>query len=213
MRSAVAKLARVALCALLAVPGLGCIGIQSNDARVFDAYPPADIAGSTQYGIDVVIAVQSEGASAGSTLRGGTGGNVRNAYAYHLERTGRVRIDPAGPYQVQILVQDQGPSSGAVFAGFVTVFTLYVVPSWASHDYRTALRILDADGRVLGETRYTHRLTVVQQLLLALGMPFAGIQEGYDRMWNAVMRDAAVWTIETLMASGAPPTPRESSGP
>ena len=44
-----------------------------------------------------------------------------------------------------------------------------------------------------------HQITyLIQQLFMAFGMPFAGLQSRYDRMWEEVMRDASVWTVETL---------------
>ena len=188
------------LCLLLAAPQLACIGVQSNDARSFQTFPPAAIAGETRFGIAVTAYVQPRGAAAASSLRGGTTGVVRNAYAHYLERTGRAKVNETGPFRVQIVVEDRGAGPGAVFAGFLTVFTLYVVPSWASHDYRTTVSVVDAAGRLVGQTQYRHRLTVVQQLFLAAAMPFAGIQSSYDAMWNEVMRDAAAWTIEVLDA-------------
>ncbi len=209
-RTSVPPIARAVLSAVLAFHGLGCVGAQSNDARRFDSFPPETLSGESRYGISIAAYVQVQGAEAASSLRGGTTSNARNAYAYWLERTRRARVDEAGPYRAQILVEDRGSGSGAVFAGFVTVLSLYVIPSWASHDYRTTVRVLDEAGQVVGQTYFRHRLTVVQQLFMALAMPFTSIQSSYDKMWNAVMRDAAAWTVESLDAS-SPEASRDAS--
>jgi hypothetical protein len=189
--------------------------VQSNDARRFDDFPPRALGGASagsaanggspsRYDVTVAVFPQPRGAAAASSLRGSTVGVVRNAYAHWLERTGRARLRDEAPYRVQILVDDRGGGGFSVFAGFVTVLTLYAIPSWATHDYRTTVRIVDAQGRVLGKKTWQHSLSVVQHLLMGFAMPFAGIQSSYDRMWNAVMRDAAVWTVETLSTQPEP---------
>ena len=207
-----AKTSAAALLVALCCSSLGCIGVQTNDARSFGSFPPRHLVSGApkqsgepgekreRYDLSVVVYAQPQGAAAASSLRGGTVGVVRNAYGHWLERTRRARLHDDARYHAQILVSDRGGGAFSVFAGFLTVFSLYAIPSWTSHDYRTTIRIVDAEGQVLGKKTYEHRLSVVQHLLMAFGMPFAGIQSGYDRMWNAVLRDAAVWSVETLAA-------------
>ena len=79
--------------------------------------------------------------------------------------------------------------------------TVYLVPSWTTHRYTTTVQLFDPTGRKLGTRRYEHQLRLVQQLFLVFGMPFSGLQRSYDEMWNEVMRDAAVWTVELADAA------------
>jgi hypothetical protein len=192
----------VGLLALLLVHSLGCIGLQSNDARSFPRFPPEAIAGSERFELAVSVGANAVGVSADRAVRASLLDDVRSAYNFHLNQTGRIQgSGPNPPYVASVQVFDQGGDSGTVLAALVTGLTLYVIPSWSTHHYTTTVRLTDGAGNELGTQVYAHRLRLVQQLFLVFGMPFASLQDAYDRMWSEVMQDAAVWTVETLDAA------------
>jgi len=112
--------------------------------------------------------------------------------------TNRVSIGSEVAYQATVSVVDQGGSSGALVAAFLTGLTLYVIPSWVTHEYTTTINLRDVAGNEIASKTYQHELMMIQQLFMIFGMPFADVETRRDQMWEAVMKDAAVWTVETL---------------
>ena len=99
---------------------------------------------------------------------------------------------------MRIHVVDQGSPGTTLIPAILTGLTLYVIPSWSTQNYTTSVELQDDAGNPIASKTYEHRLRMVQQLFLAFGMPFAGVERRYDQMWDAVLKDAAVWTVETL---------------
>ncbi len=181
----------------------GCIGVQSNDARDFARFPPEALAGESMHSMKVEVSAQATGVAADNALRANLMGDVENAYVHWLSRTKRVKGGDAPRYLARLQVTDEGGDRGTVAAAVLSGLTLYVIPSWSTHRYTTTVEIFETGGRKLGSRRFEHRLRLVQQLFLVFGMPFAGLQSAYDRMWNEVTRDAAAWTVEVLDAGAA----------
>ena len=185
--------------ALLLVASSGCIGVQSNPARQFTSFPPTEITGGAKrYGVHVKVDASSTGVAAANSVRSNLTGDVLEAYIEHLNATGRFETPGPGAYTAKVMVIDEGSNFGALAAAFLTGLTLYVIPSWSTHSYTTTVKLTDPSGREFATKTYKHQLTLVQQLFLVFGMPFAGLDRRYDEMWDAVMADAAVWTIEKL---------------
>lgn len=186
--------------ALLVLQGAGCIGVQSNPARQFASFPPAEVAGEGRYGIRVTVDSSATGVAAANSVRSNLRGDVLEAYTTHLNQTGRVEAPGPNAYQAQVMVVDEGSGGGALVAAFLTGLTLYVIPSWSSHSYTTTVKLTDPAGNEFATKTYKHQLTLVQQLFLLFGMPFASLDRRYDEMWSEVMADAAVWTVEKIDA-------------
>lgn len=189
----------LALTTLLLLSSSGCIGTQSNDAREFGRFPPESIAGEERFALDIQVAANAAGLAADNQLRANLSEDVRSAYVFHLNQTKRFRsANDTPPYTANVEVFDQGGDSSSLAGAFFTGLTLYLIPSWTTHHYTTTVTLSDPSGARVGRKRYEHQLRLVQQLFLVFGMPFAGLQRSYDEMWNEVMRDAAVWTVETI---------------
>ncbi len=178
---------------------IGCIGVQSNDARQFTPFPPATIAGSEKVDVGVQVVVEVSGTPASAGVRANTQGKVQGLYMRYLRETNRASVTGRADYEARVRVKDQGGSFGARMAAVLTGLTLYVIPSWLTHEYTTTIELHDlATGRSVAAKTYKHELTFVQQLFTVFAMPFSGIEKRYDEMWEAVMKDAAVWTVESL---------------
>lgn len=183
----------------LVLSSAGCIGTQSNDTRTFDRFPPESITGEERFALQLQVSADAAGVAADNQLRANLSEDVRSAYVFHLNQTKRFRSAGEEPaYTASVQVFDQGGDNASLAGAFITIVTLYLIPSWTTHHYTTTVELTDPSGRKLGSKRYEHRLRLVQQLFLVFGMPFSSLQRSYDEMWNEVMRDAAVWTVEAI---------------
>ena len=197
MRSISRRAALLLVCAVACL-SFGCIGVQSNPARSFESFPPPQVGGVDAYAINVNVNTRVSGTTATTSVRANLANDVLNAYTTHLAKTGRTQASGPNPYSVQVDVVDEGGGGGSMVAAVITGFTLYVIPSWMTHDYTTTLALKDASGNQFATKTYTHTLTYIQQLFLVFGMPFSGIDSEYRAMWDEVMADAAVWTVEAI---------------
>ncbi len=186
-----------ALCALL-IPSTACIGIQRNEAREFIPFPPPTLAGAEMSSLEFDVEVTETGFPASEALRDSTRGRVMMLYDRYLRDTNRVTIGGENANQVRITVLDEGGSTFAKTMEVISGFTLCLFPSWMTHHYTTQVDLTDASGRSIASRTYEHKLVSFVQTLTIFAMPWSGRTLRYDQMWEDVMKDAAVWTVESL---------------
>ena len=70
----------------------------------------------------------------------------------------------------EVMIVDRGDPNR--FLAFITGLTLYIIPSKATDEFTVKTTIRDGDGNTLGTFEESETVTLWQQLLLVLAMPF-----------------------------------------
>ena len=77
---------------LLALQTPGCIGLQSNDARSFERFPPVTIAPGPRVQLGVEVDSHASGVATGIASRDKLAERVRDRFSYFLSQTGRISV-------------------------------------------------------------------------------------------------------------------------
>jgi hypothetical protein len=180
----------------------GCIGVSTFEGRTFDSFPPANLPESGAKAIAVNVIFSATGVPATKGIRTNVQQRVTAKAQGYLQKTGRAgMIGGAGGYTLTIQVRDDGGSGASLLTAFLTGLTLYVIPSWVTHNYTTDVSLTDTSGKMIGSRSFSHMFRMYQQLFLVFGMPVASPDGVADRIWDDVMQDVAVWTVETIASS------------
>lgn len=184
------------------LPLSACIGIQGNDAREFESFPPR-MPDGPKFNVAVSATVVASRSAATEEMRTGTASKVETWAKQELYETGRMAYGASGGYNLNFYVIDQGCGFGSILMSMVSGLTLTVLPASCTHEYTTQVTLTDASGETIGETTHKHHLQWVTELFLVFGMPFAGSEAVFERMWEQVLRDVAVWTVEQVSAQAS----------
>jgi hypothetical protein len=187
------------------------MAFQRNDARKFEPFPPAAIStASKPVALHLDVSIEVVGVETSERTRRRLAIRVKNQASGLLEQTGFFRLRPddqAADYRLELHVRKECDPDQSVGRFAVSLFTLFLIPSIEGARYTTDVRLTDARGDALASKQYRHKFQEAIQLFLLLGLPLRQWPDRVtDEMWQAVLRDVAVWAAdETGKAAASQP--------
>jgi len=177
----------------------GCLmAFQTNDARKFEPFPPAEIsAPSAPVALHVDVSCRVTGRE--TTVRALRRLSFRiEDQAIHLaEQTGVFQHQTdaqAADYKLELHVHQQVNRNQSVGRFALSLFTVFLIPSIEGDRYTTDVRLVNARGDELASKQYRHKLDEVIQFFLLLGLPLRQWPDRVgEKMWQRVLQDVSVW--------------------
>jgi hypothetical protein len=203
---------------LVAVAATGCISTQSGNARIFEAYPPAQMTAGKTTAARVPVGVDLTWRALGQPVDAGQPNSLPGRFKQRLvtayEETGLFLLNPDKvgneQYTLTLTVDNTGRMGLAVATAVFCGLTLTLLPAFAIDEFKIVAELRDRGGTVIGKRRLDHKMTTVIEFFMLFGMPFASPIHATGNMMTTIARDLAVWTWEAIkspMAAPPPPPP------
>jgi hypothetical protein len=192
--------------AALALASSGCVAWHSGTA-VTDAHAVAnpskiDLEVGFQVWIpDVLELNEDQRNTAADIARDHVVGYGREVFheAPRYELTSRDQAD----YILKVDVVDYGGLNANKWLSLACGVTLTVIPFVGDEDYRIDAQLVSRSGRSLGTHSIIEKQTNVMELLMLLGMPFAGPRRAQMALWHDVFTDLKAWSSQTIARDAA----------
>jgi hypothetical protein len=207
---------------LAALVATGCISTQSGNARLFEAYPPAEMTAGKQTASRVPVGAELTWRALGQPVDAGQPNSLPGKFKQKLvtafEETGVFVFNPDKVgnehYTLTLTVDNNGKMGLAILTAVFCGLTLTVLPAFAIDEFKIVAELRDRSGTVIGKRRLDHKMTTVIEFFMLFGMPFASPFHASSKMLTVLSRDLAVWTWETIKnPTAAPPPPPPDAVP
>jgi hypothetical protein len=187
---------------------LGCIAWQGGMARKIDPFPtaamqkepPSSIAIDVKFSVPRLSFPPAALAKAAAELQG-----KAMSVAARSRRFVPSTMPQTADYHLTLQIRDDG--SPNVVLAVLSGLTLTVLPAWASDDYDIVATLQDRTGQVVGTHHLQQSQTMLIELLMIFGMPFASPHSVQERLWKQVFEDVFTFCDEEVRRRGAAPPP------
>jgi hypothetical protein len=199
---------------------LGCVAWHEGTARKLVSFPTASMQAAPQKSIWIDVTFQSAVTGTGVTELS-LWKAERQVFGHATEVVSRSRrfvlaeASESADYRLAVRVVDSGNANtlGAVLSGL----TLTILPSWATDKYDIVASLRNKTGPALATRRIHQELTMVIQLFMLFGMPFASPSQVSEQMWQQVFEDLLVFCDDEVgrrergVPSALPPSPEPAT--
>jgi hypothetical protein len=208
---------------LAALVTTGCISTQSGTARIFEAYPPAQMTAGKQTAARMPVGADLTWRALGQPVDPNQPNSLPGRFKQKLttafEETGVFSFNPEKlgneHYTLVLTVDNNGKMGLAILTAVFCGLTLTILPAFAIDEFKIVAQLKDRGGNVIGTRRLDHKMTTVIEFFMLFGMPFASPIHAGNKMLTTISRDLAVWTWETIRnpTAAPPPAPADAVPP
>jgi hypothetical protein len=185
---------------------IGCVAWQGGSARKIDPFPTAAMQTEppVSMAVDVNYRIFGMNPPPAALLKAAT--DLRGKALGVAARSRRFMVPgPQQPADFHLDLQIADQASPHIPLAILSGLTLTVLPAWASDDFDIVGTLQDRTGRVVATYHAQQGQTVLIQLLMVFGMPFASPGATGDRLWNQVFEDVFAFCDEHIGQGGSAP--------